>query len=164
MLLLWIIFVIYVSCLSCFLALWSRARKGIISWLSSVWYLILFCNIPVQCPGLGVVLECIDSWSPFLLYAFYVYFHIIRIFESSKSNLLSPYLDLTVFENLPWSYKIEGCSSIQMVFCTCDRQPSECKRIITDKNKQTEKTTTNINTHKIIRCRIYFIISRRNWE
>ena len=42
-------------------ALWSPAGKGLASWLSCVWSSVVFCHFPVWCPGLGVVLDCIDS-------------------------------------------------------------------------------------------------------
>ena len=35
--------------------------EGLTSWLSCVWSFVVFCHFPVWCPGLGVVLDCIDS-------------------------------------------------------------------------------------------------------
>ena len=65
---LWIICVIYVLCLSCFRArlfiavLWSPEGKGLTSWLLFV-MLLWFCYFPIWYAGMGVVLDCIDSWS-----------------------------------------------------------------------------------------------------
>ena len=73
MFLLWIIFVISVSCLSCFLVCslqpcghllgkgWPRG-----SLICDV--LLCFCHFPMWCPGSGVVLDCIDSWYVPLFY------------------------------------------------------------------------------------------------
>ena len=49
--------------------LWSPAGKGLTSWPSCVWCLVVFCNFPVWCPGLWVILDCIHSSSlpPYLL-------------------------------------------------------------------------------------------------
>ena len=61
-LLLCIIFVIFVSCLSCFLVCSLPAGKGLTSWLSCIRDVFLcFCHFPMWCPGSGVVLNCIDS-------------------------------------------------------------------------------------------------------
>ena len=67
-LLLWILFVIYISCLSCFLVC-SLQPCGHL--LGKGWPLgSLVCDIFLcfslflkWCPGSGVVLDCIDSWS-----------------------------------------------------------------------------------------------------
>ena len=50
--------------LSCLfiVALWSSAGKGLTSWLSFVMF-NCFCHFPMRYPGLGVVLDCIDSRS-----------------------------------------------------------------------------------------------------
>ena len=67
--LLWILFVIYLSCLSLFCsclflaALWSHAGKRVISWFSCVLCFLVLCHIPVLCPGSGVVLHWVNSWS-----------------------------------------------------------------------------------------------------
>ena len=49
--------------LSCLLnaAFQSPAGEGLTSWLSCVWSFAMFCQVPVWCPELGVVLYCIDS-------------------------------------------------------------------------------------------------------
>ena len=74
-LLLWIIYVIYVLCSSCFrvcalLPCGHLLGKG---WPlgSCLWCLIVFLSFPIWYPGSGVLLYCIDSWSlpPFLLKA-----------------------------------------------------------------------------------------------
>ena len=44
-------------------ALWSPAGKGLTSWLSCMWFFLVFCDFPMWCPGSDVVLVCIDSWS-----------------------------------------------------------------------------------------------------
>ena len=51
-------------------ALWSPAGKGLTSLLSFVMFNCVFCQFPMWHPGLGVVLDCIDSWSlsPFFLW------------------------------------------------------------------------------------------------
>ena len=56
----------------CSLALWSPVEKGLTSWLSCMWCFLVFCHFPMWCPGSGVVLDCIDSWSlpSFLLLLF----------------------------------------------------------------------------------------------
>ena len=68
-------FCIYHFCYLCFVfdfvilfclflaALWSPAGKGLTSWLSYVWCFLAFCHFPIRCPGSGVVLDRIDSWS-----------------------------------------------------------------------------------------------------
>ena len=57
-------------------ALWLPAVKGLTSWLSCVWCFTVFCHFPMWCPGSGVVLDCIDSWSlpSFLLWSVIVVF------------------------------------------------------------------------------------------
>ena len=65
-LLLWITFVICVSCFSGLIclfnaALWSPAGRGLASWLSCVWCFVVFCHFPMWYPGSCVVLDCIDS-------------------------------------------------------------------------------------------------------
>ena len=72
MCLLWIHFVIYVSCLSllCCLdvSLYPCAHllgKGQTSWLSGVWCFLVFRHFPIWCPVSGVVLDCIGSRSLF---------------------------------------------------------------------------------------------------
>ena len=67
-LLLWIIFAIYVSCLSCFpvCSLQPRGHLLVKSWPLSALVcdvLLCYCLFPVWCPGSGVALDCIDSWS-----------------------------------------------------------------------------------------------------
>ena len=60
-------FVLFMSCVChdfssvhcCPLVTW---RKGLISWLLFVMFLLL-CYFPIWYPGTGVVLDCIDSWS-----------------------------------------------------------------------------------------------------
>ena len=42
-------------------ALWSPAGKELTSWLSCVWCFVVFCHSSIWCPGLGVVLDCINS-------------------------------------------------------------------------------------------------------
>ena len=42
-------------------ALWSPVGKGLTSWLCCMGCLLCFCHFPMWCPGLGVVLDCIDS-------------------------------------------------------------------------------------------------------
>ena len=60
-------FVIYVTCLSCFLtclfiaALWSPAGKGLTSGLLVCEVFLCFCHFTMWCPGSGVVLDCINS-------------------------------------------------------------------------------------------------------
>ena len=68
-LLLWILFVIYVTCLSCFLVCSLQPCGhlpwiGLTSWLSCVWYFIVFF-VTFPCGVLGQVwcLICSDSWS-----------------------------------------------------------------------------------------------------
>ena len=53
-------------------ALWSPIGKELTSWLSCVWLFIVFCHFSMWCPGSGVVLECVGSWSlpPYLHLAF----------------------------------------------------------------------------------------------
>ena len=67
-LLLWIIFVIYVSCFSCFLLHVCSLQpcghllgkgKPLGSLVCGVY--LCFCHFPMWCPGLGVILDCIDS-------------------------------------------------------------------------------------------------------
>ena len=49
------------SCL--FIAtLWSPAGKGLMSW-PCWWCLLYFCYFPMWCPGSGVVLDLVVSWS-----------------------------------------------------------------------------------------------------
>ena len=51
-------------------ASWLPVGKGLTSWLSWMWCFIEFLSLShtVSCPGSGVVLDCIDSWSlPFSL-------------------------------------------------------------------------------------------------
>ena len=64
---LWILFLIYVSCLSCFLVcslqpcghlLGNCSPHG--SFVCDV-FLLVFCHFPMLCPGSGVVLDCIDN-------------------------------------------------------------------------------------------------------
>ena len=71
---LWIFYVFVLSCV-CYLcarlficALWSPAGKGLTSWLSFVVSAVSL-SLSHWYPGLGVVLDCIDSWSlyPYLL-------------------------------------------------------------------------------------------------
>ena len=65
-LLFWILFVIYVSCLSCCLVC-SLQPCGHL--LGKGWphgslvcdVFLCFCHFPMWCPGSGVVLDCIDS-------------------------------------------------------------------------------------------------------
>ena len=68
MLLLWILFVFYVSYLSCCSVCSLQPcghllRKGqpLCSLVCDVF--LCFCHFPMWCPGSGVVLGCIDSWS-----------------------------------------------------------------------------------------------------
>ena len=42
-------------------ALWSPAEKGLTSWLSLCDVKLRFCHFPISYPGLGVVLDCIES-------------------------------------------------------------------------------------------------------
>ena len=59
---------VMLSCL--FIAdLRSPAGKELTSWHSCMWCFIVFCHFHMWCPGSGVVLDRIDSWSspPFLL-------------------------------------------------------------------------------------------------
>ena len=58
--------------LSCLLlaALWSPAGKG----LTYVMFSCVFCHFPIWCPGSGVVLGCIDSWSLPTLLLLYIVF------------------------------------------------------------------------------------------
>ena len=53
-LLLEIIFVIYVSCLSCFLVCSLQPGKGLASWLSCMYVLLCFYHFPMWCPGSGL--------------------------------------------------------------------------------------------------------------
>ena len=50
--------------LSCMLiaALWSLAGKGLTFWLScsSMWCFVVFLSLSIWCPGLGVVLDCVN--------------------------------------------------------------------------------------------------------
>ena len=41
-------------------ALWSPAGKGLTSWLC-LWCLTMSLSLSRWCPGLGAVLDCIDS-------------------------------------------------------------------------------------------------------
>ena len=63
-LLLWIIFVIYISCLSCFLVCSLQPCGHLLGtgWpLGSLVYdVFVFCHFPMLCPVSGVVLDCID--------------------------------------------------------------------------------------------------------
>ena len=43
--------------------LWSPVGEEPTSWLSWMWRCLVFCHFPIRCPGSGVVLDCIDSWS-----------------------------------------------------------------------------------------------------
>ena len=43
-------------------ALWSPAEKGFTSWISCVWYFLVFCHFPIWFHRSGVVLDFIDSW------------------------------------------------------------------------------------------------------
>ena len=65
MFLLWIIFVTYVSYLSCLLV-GSLQRCG---HLLGKGCFNVFCHFPMWCPVSGIVLDSIDSWSlsPYLL-------------------------------------------------------------------------------------------------
>ena len=86
----WIIFVIWVSCLLCFFVCWLKPcghmlGKG--SFLGSLVcdILLCFCYFPMWCPGSGVVLDCIDSWFlPFSLFSN----HAKYIFIDSDTNTL----------------------------------------------------------------------------
>ena len=44
-------------------ALWSPDWKGLTSLLSCMWCFLMFLSLPMWCPGSGVVLDSIDSWS-----------------------------------------------------------------------------------------------------
>ena len=44
-------------------SLWSPAGNGLTTQLSCLWCLLWLCYFPMWCPGSGVVLDCIDSWS-----------------------------------------------------------------------------------------------------
>ena len=74
-LLLWIFFFylcfvfVMLSCHLFIAVLWSPAWKGLTSWLSCMWWFIVFYHFRIGCPGSNVVLECIGCWSlhPFLL-------------------------------------------------------------------------------------------------
>ena len=50
--------VLYFPC-SLAITFWER----LIAWLSSVWYILVFCHFSICHLGSGVVLICIDSWS-----------------------------------------------------------------------------------------------------
>ena len=43
--------------------MWSPAGKGLTSWLSYVWCILVFRDFPMWCSRSGVVLDCIDSLS-----------------------------------------------------------------------------------------------------
>ena len=61
-------------------ALWSRAGKGLPSWLFLVMFIVFFFYFPMWYPGSGVVLGCIVSWSlpSFLLCKIYI----VHVFNS----------------------------------------------------------------------------------
>ena len=64
-LLLWILFVIYVSCLCLFSCLFIAPCGQLLRkcWsLGSLVCDVLLCLSHFSCPGSGVVLDCIDSW------------------------------------------------------------------------------------------------------
>ena len=67
MLLLWIFFVFCVclchTVLSVFTALWKPSGKGLTSWPSCLWCFLVWMSLSIRCPGSGVVLDRIDSWS-----------------------------------------------------------------------------------------------------
>ena len=62
-----LVYVISVLYLLCFRVrlfiddLWSPAGKGLTSWLSFTWCLIVKLSLSHWYPGSGVVLDCIDS-------------------------------------------------------------------------------------------------------
>ena len=63
---LWIIFVIYVSCLSCFLVCSLQPCGHLLGKDLSLGPLVFdvflcFCHFPMSRPGSDVVLDCIDS-------------------------------------------------------------------------------------------------------
>ena len=61
----WILYVIYVSCLSClfFAALLPPTGKGLTSWLSCVVCFPVLLSLSYRFLVSGVVLNCTDSWS-----------------------------------------------------------------------------------------------------
>ena len=43
--------------------MWSLAGKGLTSWFSCMLCYLVFFHFPIQCPGSGLVFDCIDSGS-----------------------------------------------------------------------------------------------------
>ena len=80
---LWILYVIYVSCLSCWVVC-SLQPCGYL--LGKGWPLgtpvydvfLCFCYFPIWCLWSGLVLDCIDSWS-YLLPYFSCYHALLRV-------------------------------------------------------------------------------------
>ena len=76
-LLLWIVYVIcvlfcyafmtHVCLLYCLASSLQPAVRGLTSWFSCMLCSLVFCHFPIWCPGLGVVFNCIDSFTDFIL-------------------------------------------------------------------------------------------------
>ena len=82
---------------SCSLAV--TCWKGLTSWLSCMWRFVIFCHLSIRCPGSGVLLGCIVSWS---LPSFLLCWVAFSFYTNVNSTFCKPTVEILTRRYVLW--------------------------------------------------------------